>query len=261
MRGFLASLWAEGLKIRRSKILWATFAVAAFIIVMVGFMIFILKDPEAARKYGLIATKARITAGEASWTSYHNMLVQVDAILGLLGFGFITSWIFGREYSDRTVKDLLALPVPRHAIILSKFTAAAAWCLLLSVIVFPLWLLVGGLFGLPGWDASKLAGWLASYVAGNVLILLLAPSTAFFASVGKGYLAPLGFVVFVIAIVQITTIIGYGQYFPWAVPVYVMAGSGPQVPMLDAGSWIVFSIAVAAGFGATFAWWRFADQK
>jgi ABC-type transport system involved in multi-copper enzyme maturation permease subunit len=39
----------------------------------------------------------------------------------VIGFAFVTSWVFGREYSDRTVKDLLALPAPRSSIVLSKF--------------------------------------------------------------------------------------------------------------------------------------------
>jgi ABC-2 type transport system permease protein len=37
------------------------------------------------------------------------MLAQGIAIGGLFVFGFIMSWIFGREYTDRTMKDLLAL--------------------------------------------------------------------------------------------------------------------------------------------------------
>ncbi len=261
MRGFSAALWAEVLKIRRSKIFPATLAAVAFLIVVVGFMIFILKDPEAARKYGLIATKARIGAGEASWASYHRMLIQVDSIIGLLGFGFVTSWIFGREYSDRTVKDLLALPVSRETVIAAKFLASALWCLLLSALVFPLWLLVGHLFDLPGWDPSRLPAWAIAYIEGNLLLLLLSPTTAFFASVGRGYLAPLAAVMTLIAMVEISTIIGYGQYFPWAIPVFVLAGADPEVPHLGLGSWIFFSIAVISSLGATLAWYRYADQR
>lgn len=261
MKGLGASLWVEWLKVRRSKIFWVTLAVVAFMILMLGFMSYILKDPAAARKYGLIGTKARIASGDASWPSYHLMLVQIDSILGLLGFGFVTSWIFGREYSDRTVKDLLALPVPRSSIVLSKLVVAGLWCLLLSALVFPLWLAVGRLFALPAWDPRLVPGWLAAYVAGNLLLILLSPATAFFASFGRGFLAPLAFIIFVIALVQITSIIGYGQYFPWAVPVFVLAGDSPDAPRLGMASWIAYAFTVALGAGATFAWWRYADQK
>jgi len=47
--------------------------------------------------------------------------------VGLIGFAFVTGWVFGREYSDRTVKDLLALPTPRLSIVLSKFIVVAIW--------------------------------------------------------------------------------------------------------------------------------------
>ncbi|SEM24697.1 hypothetical protein SAMN04488688_110155 [Paenibacillus sp. cl141a] len=35
------------------------------------------------------------------------------SVFGLLGFGLMTSWTFGREYSDRTLKALLGLPISR----------------------------------------------------------------------------------------------------------------------------------------------------
>jgi ABC-type transport system involved in multi-copper enzyme maturation permease subunit len=261
MTGLGSALWVEALKARRSRILWITIALAIFMVCMLGFMTFILKDPDAARKYGLIATKARIAEGEASWPSFHLMLVQVDSILGLLGFGFVASWVFGREYSDRTVKDLLALPVSRSTIIASKLIVTGLWCMLLSSVVFPSWLLIGRLFSLPGWDPTPILPWFRSYVAGNLLLLLLTPATALVASVGKGFLAPIGFVIFVIAIVQITSIIGYGQYFPWALPVFVLAGRGPTVPALGAASWIVYWFAVTSGTLGLFLYWRYADQK
>ena len=86
-----------------------------------GFFMFILKDPQLAKNLGFISAKANIM-GSADWISYMSLLSQAIAIGGLVVFGFITSWIFGREYSDRTIKDLLALPISRTTIVISKFT-------------------------------------------------------------------------------------------------------------------------------------------
>ena len=61
----------------------------------------------------------------ADWQTYLGLLNQITAGAGLLGFALVTSWVFGREYSDRTVKDLLALPVSRSSIVVSKFILVA----------------------------------------------------------------------------------------------------------------------------------------
>jgi ABC-2 type transport system permease protein len=91
---------------------------AAFLIPFVGgFFMLILKDPEMAQRMGFISTKAQI-AGTADWPSYLGLLAQAVAIGGLIIFGFVSSWVFGREYADRTIKDLLALPISRTSIVI-----------------------------------------------------------------------------------------------------------------------------------------------
>jgi len=112
MKGLYAAVWSECLKMIRSKVFWITFVFFAFIPLLLGFMNFILRYPELADKLGLIGDKAKI-AGTADWASYINMLGKVMMGVGTLGFTFVASWVFGREYTDRTVKDLLALPVSR----------------------------------------------------------------------------------------------------------------------------------------------------
>src|SRR5512147_349736 len=103
MKNFLAALWVETLKTRRSKVPFFT-AIGFFILPLVGglFMI-ILKDPEAAKSMGLISTKAQITAGTADWPAFFNLLTQATAIGGAVLFSIVTAWIFGREFSDHTV--------------------------------------------------------------------------------------------------------------------------------------------------------------
>ena len=113
MSGLTESIKAEFIKIIRSMVLPVTFAVSALVPVMMSFMMFVLKNPGLSRKLGLIGTKAKIM-GSADWPSFLNFLSQGVCGVEIVVFGFIFSWLFGREYSDRTVKDLLALPMPRQ---------------------------------------------------------------------------------------------------------------------------------------------------
>src|SRR5690625_4992162 len=134
MTYFFASLQTELLKIRKSKVVFLTAAAFTIAPLMAGFFIFVLKDPALAKSSGLLGAKAQIV-GEANWPSYIELHAQVIAVGGIFVFGFVISWIFGREHTDKTVSDLLALPFSRSVIVLAKFTAAFITNIALSVYI------------------------------------------------------------------------------------------------------------------------------
>ena len=86
------------------------------------------------------------------------------SIGGLIVFGFNASWIFGREYSDRTIRDLLALPISRNIIVFSKFIIAFMG-LVLSIYVLVLGLLLGLLIDIPGWSFDVIRQGTLVYIA------------------------------------------------------------------------------------------------
>lgn len=149
MDRILTCISIEKKKFFSSKLPLLTIFALTFIPFVGGFFIFILKNPNLAKELGFISTKAQIL-GTADWTSYLSLLSQAISIGGLLVFGFIMSWIFGREYSDRTIKDLLTLPISRSIIVLSKFIVASLWCLMLSIYVLILGLFIGKIIDIPG---------------------------------------------------------------------------------------------------------------
>ncbi len=254
------ALWAEGLKILRGKIFWIILVAFSFFPVLLGVMMFVLKNPELAHNTGLLGAKAQLM-GEANWSSYFSILSQVIAAAGLMGFGFITSWVFGREYSDRTVKDLLALPVSRSLIVWAKFIVIILWCVLLSLEILGLGLLAGKIVDIGGWSSELFFHGLNIFLVTSVLTITLSTPVAFFASYGRGYLPPLGFVIIVIIIAQFIATLGHGAYFPWAVPALYSGAAGPGSAQLEAVSFIIVFITGIIGILATFLWWRFADHS
>ena len=120
MKSISATFVTECMKLRRSRIFWITILFFIFIPVMMGLMMFVAKNPEMVTKLGIVGTKATLF-GESDWTGFFGLLIQSIATIGIIGFGFVTSWVFGREYSDRTMKDILALPISRSSIVISKF--------------------------------------------------------------------------------------------------------------------------------------------
>jgi len=80
---------------------------------------YVAQHPEMSAKLGLVGAKAQFFS-ENSWKGYLEIINQLIAVLGVIGFGFITSWVFGREYIEHTLTDILALPVSRSSIVLAK---------------------------------------------------------------------------------------------------------------------------------------------
>jgi|SRR5271157_1267256 len=252
-------IWAESLKVRKSKMLWLSIIAALFIAGMMGFLMFIAKNPDLTGKMGLLGTKSSIMQN-VDWPSYMGLLTQIISALGLIGFGFLASWAFGREYSDRTVKDLLALPLPRSYIVISKFIVIAVWGVLLSLILLAAALVIGGLIGLSGGSYEIILNGVYAFVVTALLTLLLTTPVAFFASYGRGYLPPMGFVILTLLMGQFSVAVGIEPYFPWAIPGSYSVAASTGGPQLGAISYIILVLTCLVGLAATFAWWRYADQ-
>jgi len=261
VKNILSALWAESLKIFRSKILWATILFYLFIPFMIGILFFVQKYPEIACKLGMIGTKAAMLRfGDINWQNYFGLLNQVIAAVGLIGFAFITSWVFGREYSDRTIGNLLALPTPRSSIVVSKFIVILVWCFLLSLILFSFGLLMGQVIQVSGWSKELALHNFRIFIVTSLLVILLCPTFAFFASYGHGYLLPIGFAILTLIIAQFIGLVGLGPYFPWAIPVLYSVATGDAVIPLGRISYIILFSTSVLGFIATLVWWYYADQ-
>ncbi len=260
MKNILSALWGEYLKARRSKMPLLTALGFAFVPLMGGFFMIVLKDPEMARRLGMVSAKAQIVAGNADWQTYLGILSQGTAIGGIVLFGIIASWVFGREYSDHTLKDLLALPTTRSEIVLAKFFLVALWSAALVVLVYLLGLAIGSLIRLP--VASTEIFWQSSITLAVVaaLMILLVTPIAFVASAGHGYLPPMGFAIFAVFFAQVIAAAGWGEYFPWSVPALRSGMAGPEYDNLGFVSYALVVAASIVGMVATFVWWEWADQ-
>lgn len=220
----------------------------------------ILKDPEAARSMGLISAKAQLTAGTAEWATFFSILSQAVAVGGAVVFAIVTAWVFGREFSDRTAKELLALPTSREAIVAAKFIIVAAWTFLLSLWVFLSGLVVGKFVVIPGWSETLLRSAMIDLFGSALLTIALLSFVALFASIGRGYLLPFGWAVLTVILAQIAGFTGWGDWFPWSVPALFSGAAGPRLELIGSHSYLIVILASAVGLAATFYWWRSADQ-
>src|SRR5215213_1480888 len=198
MTNFQSALWAETLKARRSKVPLLAGLGFTLAPLMDGLFMFIMKDPERAREMGLLSVKAQMAMSTAEWTTFFSVLSQAIAIGGVVVSSIVTAWIFGREFSDHTAKDLMALPTSRESIVTAKLVVITGWVLAVSLWIYLVGLGIGYLVDIPGWT-TQLA-WHSFrdivYIAGMTLLLMT--PVAFIASIGRGYLPPFGFTILTI---------------------------------------------------------------
>lgn len=254
------ALRAELLKLRRSRLPGLTllaFTVAAGV---GGLFMFIAQDPGRARSLGLLGAKAELSSLPADWPGYLALLAQIVAVGGLLVFGLVLIWSFGREFVEHTAKDLLALPTSRTAIVAAKFVAAGGWCLVLAGYTFAVGLLVGAGLRLPDWSASTATAGLGRILATAAMTVLIATPFALAASASRGYLAAVGSMFLALFAAQIIAAIGYGHLFPWSVPsLYAGVAGLEQRPAGILGVVLVIAVGLAS-VAATAVWWQRADH-
>ena len=259
MTQLMAALYAELLKMKKSKVLPGTFAGFSLAPIMGALFVIVLRNATMAAANGALQAKAAATGFSPDWPSFLNLLGQATGVGGIIIFGFVASWVFGREFSDHTAKDLLVLPVPRMVIVTAKMLVILIWSTALVGFILLLGLLFGALLHLPGWSMQHLTGslWQLVLITGQV-ILLCTPVT-FVASAGRGYLAPMAFVIASVVLAQIIGALGFGAFFPWAVPAIYSKLVGAQT-ILTPVSYIIVVGTGLAGLAATLFWWKYADQ-
>lgn len=260
MRNFSSALWAETLKMRRARVPLITAAGFALIPIMGGLFMIILKDPESARSLGLITTKAQLMAGAADWPSFFDFLAQALAAGGAVLFAILTIWVFGREFSDHTVKELLALPTSRESIVTAKFIVILVWSLIMTLLVLAVSVIVGMLVVLPDWSMDLIRTSLLNIFGAAALTIPLMSLVALLASSGRGYLLPFGWTILTLVIANLSAILGWGDWVPWAVPGLFSGVAGPRAELLGPHSYVIVILTSLIGLLATYLWWRDADQ-
>jgi ABC-2 type transport system permease protein len=251
-------IWIEFRKAIRSRMpLWTGLG-SLFMPLGMAFLIFLAKNPELSRKLGLVSAKANLMAYSATdWPSYLVLFSEIISAGGFFFFVMAISWVFGREFTDGTLKDMLAVPVQRSSILVAKFIVVTTWCAAMAIIIFILGLVVGAIIQLPGGSTSViLHGSIVTAITVCLVIAVVLPF-ALFASVGRGYLLPMGVAVLTLIMANFMMVVGWAEYFPWAVPTLFSQGDNSLTPI---SFWIVFFTSLA-GMIATYLWWKYTDQN
>jgi ABC-2 type transport system permease protein len=254
-------LATEFLKLRRSKITWLSWLAFSVMPLAGGLFMWIIQEPQRAAQLGLLGQKARFAGATANWLSYSNILLQAAGVGGMILVSVIAAFVFGREYSDSTGKNMLGLPIARYRFVLAKLAVVFTWFGILTVLFIIEGLAVGTLLGLSGFSASLAASSAGDILLAALVAYLLVPFVAWIATLGQGYLAPLGFTIFMLVLGMVLGATGWGKWFPWSIVPLFAGVAGPRVEALAPASLVIVLCAFAAGIMATIAQVRYADNN
>jgi ABC-2 type transport system permease protein len=251
-------IWIEFRKAIRSGMpLWTGLG-SLFMPLGIAFLIFVSKNTEISKKLGLVSAKADLMAYSATdWTTYLGFFGMLLAAGGFILFVLINSWVFGREFSDRTLKDMLAVPVHRSKIVLAKFIVTAIWSAVISIEISLVGLAMGAIIKLPGFSVNLFLQGSSLLAITSAMAIIVSLPFALFASAGRGYLLPIGLAVLTMMMTNLVAIAGWGEFFPWAVPGLYAQGKDILQPI----SFIIVILTGLAGMYATYLWWMNTDQS
>lgn len=244
-------LATELLKLRRSTITWLTWLAFSVAPLVGGLFMWILKEPDRARAIGLLGAKAQFAGGSADWPSFAAILAQMTGVGGMILTAVITAYVFGREYAEGTSKNMLALPVRRESFVVAKLIVVMLWFAALVTAIFIEGIAIGLALDLPGFSWGLLSTAARDVTFSAAMCCLLVPPVAWIATLGRGYLPPLGFAIFTLVLGNVFAATGWGKWFPYAIVPLSTGIAGPRVSVLEPGSYVVVLLLCAAGVAAT----------
>lgn len=227
----------EARKALRSSVFWVVFVIFAVMPLMLGFVTY-LNSPNTG------------------WGFYLSDLLSSIAALLVVGFSFTASWVFGREYTDKTINELLVKPVSKLYVVLSKFIVILIWDVLLAIFTFMIVAGIGVLIGVSGGSITLILSRFMTFITTSLLIMVVSTTSALLANVTKGYLAPIGMTFVIVILSNIVSQMGIAPYFPWTIPVLLLENAP-----LGCSSIAILAATGIAGFAGTVTWWRFAEQQ
>jgi ABC-2 type transport system permease protein len=193
------------------------------------------------------------TAVPVGWATFMRAGPQLTAAYGAVLFGFVAAYVFGREYTEGTTKEMFTLPVRREYFVLAKAVVLAGWVLGLTVLSLLAQAGYAALLGLHGFSWANALDCLRDGMAVAVLIFGTLPIVVLLAIRGRGYVAPMVYSAVMACVGLGLAEAGWGAWFPWAVPASVTGiVLGPPIPMgrLEPGSWALMALLFAAGTAA-----------
>jgi ABC-2 type transport system permease protein len=250
---FIKVLGTEILKLKRSKMTWLSLLFYVLFALMAWFVFWMLKNPDAARSLGLIGQKASFAMNglSADWQGLFAMFAELGVAGGMIILSIIVIYLFGREYTEGTAKNMLALPVPRAYFVAAKLCVTALWFALLTAFLLIECLLIGKLLGFGTPSVGLVAKESGNILLAALLVLALQPLVSWVTVLSGGYLAPFGYTMGTLLVGNLMIRTDWAPWCPWSIVALLGGMAGPRQEGVVLGSGLVLVATFAIGVGGT----------
>lgn len=147
---------------------------------------------------------------------FYNVNLYTVLIIGVPLYGVVTTYLFNREYTENTLKNILTIPVSRVSFIMSKTLLLFMWIMMLTVTAWGITLVLGLLTQFNGINISVLTESLKQFIIGGLLLFILSSPIILLTLVMKNYVPT---IIFTVVITLINVMGGNSEHralFPWA---------------------------------------------
>lgn len=229
----LRALYVEMAKLRGSRMpLWTALIMLLLPLIVVG-----VSSPSPK-------------APPVAWADFMGAGTEMLATLGIVVFGMVTAFLFGREYVEGTAPAMLTLPMRREYGVFAKGFVLLVWVIGLTLLSVAASAGYAALLGLQGftWAAFGTSLWESVEVA--VLLFGTLPIIALLAVVGRSYIAPMAFSGMTAWVGLGLAEAGWSRWFPWSMPMGITGVIlGPPIVTrgLVAGSWAIMAALFVSG--------------
>jgi len=182
---------------------------------------------------------------------YDSCSLYTMMLFGLIVYSVIAAYLFSREYTEKTLKTILTVPVSKLTFIISKFIMLFIWIMALTLIswasMFVLAALFGAAFEIAEFSTVVAVKYLGEMVLGGIFMFLTITPFAFLAIWTKGLVVP---IITAAAIAMGNVALSneaLGALYPWTASLMLIRGEITQTgyPYLL----VITLIAVVSIFG------------
>lgn len=203
---------------------------------------------------------------EMSWPAFFKLgAMTMGTWWGILLFGLITAFLFGREFTEGVAPNMLTVPTRREYFVLAKFIVLTVWVFVLAMLSLVAQAVAATVLGLEGFAWVEVWPVVGDVLTVALLILLTQPVIALVAVASRGVFAPMLLSAAGFLVGMLGGIAGWGDWLPWAMPTAVggtfLGLAVSSETQLTAGSWAIAWGVCAVGIAATLVWIDRADSR
>lgn len=194
----------EILKLKRSSMMWVSIF-GTLVAPILNYIMFLSIKSENATDYEI-----------GNYFKQGHIFFAI--LIAPLIFGLISTYIFHREFEEKSLKNMLTVSIGRVEFIVNKMAILLCWIIFLVIFNFGTAVLLNYMGLLFKVNREVILKYLRIYVLTGLFHFMLMPSIIFVTLIFKNYIHSIGFSILTTISSMILLNTKYGELFPWSIP-------------------------------------------